>query len=446
MNATQCALRLARLDIDARDAPAINQLIDEADGFLFGMRPDSEVATFYHELAQLVTQSDWGEQKEYLNERALLGLAANLRVRVAGGARPADVIKRLVGADSPWAPEVLRDAELAVRTEAARSRGNNPFPHDALAVPNSRSSPITEVCVAPGGRRIFIRYENGVLLSHDLARALTHTLAEGVGDVGGLAWSSRPETIAVLRQIPRVELAFYDPDLDRQTTPRQLARICHNTHAYLARSLDDNRVHGVCTPEGVWLVDSRSGNSQGCVEMPPGWRPDHPTFLFTDKIRGLGQTCSILTIAEDSWVICTASNQNPSTTLVLCDANWTARRPGHAYATTVATYSYLPGNLNLAAICADGTLANFRISLQSLRVSKRVTSPQGEYLALAFLRQDMLAAATRERVDVFHERTETWARTSTRRHPCGNVVGCGSLDSQGIVVVGRNGAAQRVGL
>jgi hypothetical protein len=115
LNAVSCALRLATLDTAAGDTPALTRLADEADDLFAGPPQLHDASRLYNHLASLAAEPLPADARDALRDRALVGLAAQLRAatRAPGPVDPA--VSALLG-KADWPAAIVSDASFAART------------------------------------------------------------------------------------------------------------------------------------------------------------------------------------------------------------------------------------------------------------------------------------------------------------------------------------------
>lgn len=176
-NAVSCGLRLLRLDIEAGDLDAVRLLVEQADGFFPDQGDLIQAGRFYNELAVLANLEvgDIPAARDALRDRALLGLANELRTRARPGALATELVATLSRRPDAWPAAVISDAEFAINAATRRSPLAPPDPDtvtDPAAATDTDDDPgvrklrvgrgvVTAFCAATGSGHLFLGFEGG---------------------------------------------------------------------------------------------------------------------------------------------------------------------------------------------------------------------------------------------------------------------------------------------
>ena len=180
-NAIPCALRIARIHAERGDAEALRALIDQADATFETSSRALDAGQFYNEVAELAGRPGMEAMREELRDRALLGLAAQLRRRARPGRR------RWGSPRSSWDRKAAGPPRSsATRASPSRPRRDGPprttprTPADpAIRRFRVGSGIVAAVAAAPGSGEVFLGFEGGEVFglrperSEDLPRDLS---------------------------------------------------------------------------------------------------------------------------------------------------------------------------------------------------------------------------------------------------------------------------------
>jgi hypothetical protein len=161
-NPVPCAVRMAQIYAPDGAGDKLLRLVGEADEFLGTSGQESGAAEFYNEVARLADQPPLARIRDDLRDRALVGLAGQLRQRARLETRPAHLASVLFARPGVWPAAVLSDAEIALKLAARPPR---PQPRTAptstsLAVA-AQIAVVRAVCWAPVGEHFFLGFESG---------------------------------------------------------------------------------------------------------------------------------------------------------------------------------------------------------------------------------------------------------------------------------------------
>ena len=220
-NAIPCALRIARIHAERGDAEALRALIDQADATFEASSRALDAGQFYNEVAELADRRGMEAMREELRDRALLGLAAQLRRRARPGEKAKAITSKLLGSQGGWPAAVVSDASFAVEAATRPTAPDEPRTPADPAIRRFRvgSGTVAAVAAAPGSGEVFLGFEGGEVFglrpdrSDDLPRDLSRPAGAGAGD--------RPRRRAS-RHPPRRPIAARGDQLPRATTRRLL--------------------------------------------------------------------------------------------------------------------------------------------------------------------------------------------------------------------------------
>jgi hypothetical protein len=158
-----CGLRLLRLHAEEQDLRGLLALVGEADELFAKSANEHTAGKFYNELARLSENGHLAAQRDELRDRALLGLAAQLRQRTGEGKNPGLLLTNLFNPDAGWSPALLSDASHA----AEAVRGPRPARRLPARVPLVRGR-VTAVTVSADTGAVFLGTEDGQTAGFEL--------------------------------------------------------------------------------------------------------------------------------------------------------------------------------------------------------------------------------------------------------------------------------------
>src|SRR5262249_45230183 len=153
-----CLLRLAQLHAEETSPVALVGLAGEAAVFFESHGSPNETGSFFNELARLADRPNLAAVRDDLRDRALCGLAGQMRRRPAEEIRPGALVSSLLGRPGVWPPGVVSDAEAAYLA-AVQSTKAKPQLRQHRAVSRIRvgRGTVASVCAAPKGR-VFVGF------------------------------------------------------------------------------------------------------------------------------------------------------------------------------------------------------------------------------------------------------------------------------------------------
>src|SRR5262249_21936805 len=137
--------------------------VGEAEEHLSAIGRGSDVGQFFNFVAGLAERTALGSIREELRDRALRGLAAQIRREVSPGSAPGRAVSDYLGREGTWPAPLVRDADYAVK---ALTRAAPPAPRPSRVGNAPRRTRIarglvTAACAAGGGNAIFLGFEEG---------------------------------------------------------------------------------------------------------------------------------------------------------------------------------------------------------------------------------------------------------------------------------------------
>jgi len=237
-NSVECGLRLASTWAANGESAPLLALVDEADALFEAERPAGSVPDFYNTLARLADLGAMAPGRADLRDRALLGLAADLRRSIARG-RPGQLASGHLGRSGEWPPDLVADAAFAL--DAARQRlAARPVLAPALPPP----PPVRRIAVARGTftaachtasrGEVYLGTRDVEVYRVDIARGAVERLggSDPEGAISGLAVDPEGQSLAILVN------AWYSLlgtmtllCRDRSSTANSLGQVCWTEEA-----------------------------------------------------------------------------------------------------------------------------------------------------------------------------------------------------------------------
>ena len=137
--------------------------IDQADATFETSSRALDAGQFYNEVAELAGRRGMEAMREELRDRALLGLAAQLRRRARPGEKAMGIASKLLGSQGGWPAAVVSDASFAVAAATRRTAPDEPRTPADPAIRRFRvgSGIVAAVAAAPGSGEVFLGFEGG---------------------------------------------------------------------------------------------------------------------------------------------------------------------------------------------------------------------------------------------------------------------------------------------
>jgi tetratricopeptide (TPR) repeat protein len=203
-NALPCLLRLLQLQVG--DLPPADwlPLVAEGDTFCREQAGAVEAEGYYTELARLADTSALlfhPELRDGLRDRALLGLAAQLRQHAELGPRSPESVSALLGRSGLWPAAVVEDAETAFKAVAGPARSRpQPAGEKGVSRRSCGEGTITAACSAREAGTLFIGYETGRIVAFDPMHTVVHPIAAVGAPVRALSTDPAGKHLIALRE------------------------------------------------------------------------------------------------------------------------------------------------------------------------------------------------------------------------------------------------------
>ncbi len=403
-NSVECALRILDHRAERGESSAILDLVERADALFEADGSIGSIPEFYNALARVAELGPLESSREELRDRALAGLAANLRRAVALG-RPGQLVSSHLGRFPGWSPDLVADASFAMLAARERSRAGRAT-GTTIAVRSGqarvrridlRAGTITAACHAPASGEVFLGFEDGAVDRVDLARGVVERLASHEGlAVAGLSVDADGSALACLFERRAESFLLY---FDRSSRSRAAGHTCW---------------HGQAT--GAWitnLIGVRPTHSLGL------W--DGAAFRLLFGVRTLAAGPSLtLGPLEGRWpaaILLPPDSTDPSSKpsllvhdgLDICHVHMSGRTLGPLYLGWRPSLSS-PGNtlrsvplswlraddrrVELAGLDGDGLACGTSLKLtptELIRTSKSTRAPEAPLRAVALVRPGLLA-------------------------------------------------------
>jgi hypothetical protein len=472
-NAVSCGLRLLRLDLEAGRLPAVRRLLDQADTFFASHGDLFLVGRFYNELAMLADRAaaaadtlggaagreEAAAVHDELRDRALCGLASELRVRARPGAAAAELVATLSRRPDTWPASLISDADFAL--SAATSRAQQPPAHPPRPADSmvrwfqAGRGTVTAFCTARESGEVFLGFSEGeVLVVHpdraEVARVADYDLA-----VTALAAAPDGSTLITLRSSSagRGVLSTYqrDPAGSYRSMLGTVLAVEGQVHPGLTPILSrvgGDRV-GLRYGRELHLLSVASLTWEGCFTLP--YSESSPPVLLLRWPRPDPDEEGLAAFTHDGevWILIDSDGDLIHST----GLRWQPERPGTSTLRTVPiSWKYdSPEHLEIAGLGESGALhwAAFRrgessLQLHATNVATVEDQEQG-YLAAAFVHSHLVAGVTRSRIDWLRTGPSKFALRRSTRIALPSAVAClPGASTNTLVVICADGLIARV--
>jgi tetratricopeptide (TPR) repeat protein len=162
-----CLMGLTSVLADGPHPAELWPLLDEATPFLEQHAVETDLATFYQELAKMAERPHLSGLRDALRDRALLGLAMRLRQRADREKRPGNLISTLLGQSNLWNPAVVQDANLAYKSVFEKRPSEKPVASRQVKMEWIHTGKVCAACVARKTGKLFVGFQDGHVYSFD---------------------------------------------------------------------------------------------------------------------------------------------------------------------------------------------------------------------------------------------------------------------------------------
>jgi tetratricopeptide (TPR) repeat protein len=441
-----CGLRLARLDLEARALEPLRILLDQADAYLLAPGRDVAAASFYNELARLVEASGWSEVREELLDRSLLSLAEKMRQQTAAGLRPSDIHTRFLGRNSPWAAEIVRDAEVAVKAESTlQPRPAPPRTAHRSSLRCPGAARVTAVCGSSEHVRIFIGTKGGQIYLYEPLTRLLRELRHAAGAVLSLAADPRSRYLFSLERMSerQARLAY------SRLSSHGRARLGVETTLTIGSQAWLTNVTGATTTSiGVWTVEGLLLLKNPAFVPLATWMPESESPPVTALLMADERFSPRVLFVHDGdlWSLFDSSGKCVRTFRIPWRRDEPLSSTAGPHPPVFATRGM--GILEFAAVAERGTLfwAAFRPVPEDIPSIRSGTSgSRGSYQAVALPPWNAVAGVSATHVDVYSPRDGLLPLSASVAHPCGNVAACvPGPKPRELIVIGNDGTIEHV--
>ena len=399
VNAVPCALKAARVLAEGGNVDAFRVIVDEADAHFSTFSGMAEAGQFYNGVAALTSLAGLEPAREELRDRALMGLAAQIRNRAQPGERAHTLVPSLLGGNGHWSAAVVSDAAHAV-----------------AAATGSRTSGVTRPKPARSSSR---------LLCEGTVSAVAGASETGdlfVGTASGDVWAFRPETSEVLsiasHDLPVASLAT-DPSGNHLVVLRchesgrgvisSYARQPNGRYSFLNfTSLESvsspwltpvlgdgaRKVVGIWDGESFYVLSTDTLSSLSTYPLPPDDIPPFAGFLEV-SVRDEGEF-RLWTHAAREWVQIDLLDGEVHQTKV----RWhPGERVNSLRFVPLSVFAPPGGPPEIAGLGDGGALHWAKLPLAQLTLSPPVGTDSLTFLAVAIIRAGLVAAVSQDRVD-----------------------------------------------
>jgi hypothetical protein len=431
----------SRLLAEAGDLASLRALVDEADAYFDAGRDASEAGRFYNELAVLAETPAAREAADDLRDRALVGLADQLRLHAAGGSA-GRLVSDLFGATGRWPATLVGDAAAAVAA-AARGRDDEPPPVSDPAVRRIRASAgvVTAFAAAIGTGEIFLGFERGEVVCYRAVRDEVVSVAAYDLPVAALAVDPEARELVVLRAhaTGRGVISTYARQPDGAFRLRLGMSVDRLERPWLTpvAPLAVGSLFGFWDGSSLNVFEAESLTSHGSITPPGGSNIDPTAGLLC--VRGEAPEAAFSALLHDGWQW--SLIDEPGVVSCKTGLTWlpSAGRESPLRAAAVAAAGDPAGLLDLAGLDAKGMLHWARLQDGCL-IARNSAFVTGGYLAAAIVRDDLVAAVAPRRVEWLRcgsARFTPWRMTDAALAAA--VAGAAVRQTRELVVIGRDG-------
>jgi tetratricopeptide (TPR) repeat protein len=462
-NAVSCGVRLLQLDIEAGDFAAVRNLLDEADACFARQGDLLLVGYFYNELADLANRAiasisasagDAAAVREELRDRALCGLAREVRARAHPGALTAELVATLSRRGNTWPAAVISDADFAIsavtRTRSPRPAAEPPHGNDrSVQWLKAGRGVVTAFSAAPESGEVFLGFAEGDVLVVRPERGEVAQVADYQLTVAGLAASPDGRYLVSLRsnQSGPGVISSYERDSsgcyrNRLGTVLPVDGPVEPVLTPVLRRADGDRVGLLCGRE-LHILAMSSLTWEGSFAFP---RDEHsPTPMLLVSWPGSDGEEGFAALAHDghAWTLVDPDgdviHQTSLRTRPCLPVNSPLRSVPASWMCASADH------LEVAGVGQSGTLfwAAFDASddcLQLIGMNTAIDPEQGGYLATAVVAPQLVAGVTRTRIDWLRSGNSRFTLRRSTRLTCPNAVACtASRQAGALVVIGADG-------
>jgi tetratricopeptide (TPR) repeat protein len=451
-DAVSCALELARIHAERGCAPPIRALLTEAEAFFGSMGSDSDAGAFYNGLVAATGTKALGPFAEEVRDRALLALAARLRLSIEDGRRSASLVSTFLGRAALWPAAVLSDAEYAASAcrnrSAAAVRAADRDPR--IQGTQVGSGTVTAVSQAPFGG-LFLGFSTGAVYGFRPGWVEVVHVADDAAPVSALAAAPEGRVVAALRQTARgsaLTCWMRHPDgsfrsrADDRLPPAELLWLT----PIVPRGVE--YLVGVGDGHCMRIVDAASGMHRKHLAIAPDALDPAVTGLLlpTAPDQGSSQgSLLVLTHNGPHWVVLDEAGETMHPTPYY----WQPALPASSTLHSLAlTWLHAPPFLELVGLDKNGAVhaAQFYLDGDALELlAARVATTDGGYIATARAGTSTVVAVSRTQIDWLGYRGDRFRVTHSFKLALPTAVACVACPAtQETLVVCSDGFVARV--
>jgi tetratricopeptide (TPR) repeat protein len=400
-NAVSCALRIVELHAASADLPALRTILEEAESFFATAADPSEAGRFYNEVAATADRPPLVAAREELRDRALMGLAGQLRRGAQPGVPAGRLVSNLLGARGVWPDALVSDAAFAASAATRPDAVSGSAGRDASGVWRLRvgTGVVSAVAGAQNSGAVFLGFERGEVYCFRPERSEVIAVATYDLPVASLATDPEGEHLVVLRAHPRgrgvVSAYARQPDgsyklmlgmplddlAEPWLTPVLRSPVGHAFGLWDGQTLNVLEAGNLAIAGRLSLNEPAQAPSAGLL-FDIGGEPDWPYRVFIHDGWQWSLFDSRGELAQKSGVTWRPATiaQSPLRSSPLC---WSGN---------------VADDLVLAGLDATGTLHWSRVHEGNVIAGYSAGTPGG-YMAAAVVRDDLVAAVGRGRVE-----------------------------------------------
>ncbi|MBZ0134734.1 MAG: hypothetical protein K8I27_00005 [Planctomycetes bacterium] len=425
--ALPCALHMAVIHADDANVDELLKLTDESDRFFAPPGQEAQAARYYNMLATLARRESMGEHRAELRDRALCGIANNLRRRQNNRTIPFD--------SKAWSDALVSDAQFAVRHEARRRpKQATSADTDVVSTVRIATGVVVAAVFADDTGELFVAFQDGRIYRFSPTGG-TGLVREGGRPVVGLAVS------------PKADMLVVSADTDEGD--RELSCFARRADGQFFRGRGTERLRGdvrLLSAGDNMIALLEDWRNTVVIRRGEGFEPyaeyplSAPGAWHGALIRNGGVTGLLLQGDRRAYWLGTISPAHTETKWQEAATHW--RAMGFLPGAEGSLIAPSPGNIELAGRNEHGSLywSALKAGTFGLRCESRIVAARGDYLCATLLRPGRVAGVTGTHVNWFKKEGEGFEQTSITRLGAPDAVACfHNHGSSELMVLTRDG-------
>jgi tetratricopeptide (TPR) repeat protein len=446
------AQKIAQIVADHGDVSALTALVDEVDAYFETCDDLTAADQFYNGISDLAGRRELESARVTLRDRALMGLAAQVRKQARPGVNAASMVPTLFGRHADWPAALVSDASFAVAATTKAPPEASPATHLDPSIRRFRvaNGVVSAVTSAPATGAVFIGFQGGDVFLFRPETSEVIRIADYELPVAALGTDPEGDFLVILRAHPHgggiVSAYALQPDgsyrilvgtsIEDLSEP-WLTPICTDTAEPL---------FGLWDGEELRYFDVATMNSRGSlIQRPRRFRATPRAGLLIGSNRDASIGCIALLHDGDEWCLFAPDGELVQRTGLRWEPGLPAQSPLRSY--------HLSGNVNfgsehldieLAGLDASGTLHWGLLNDGHLVASNRLSSDDG-YVAAALASGSLVAAVTTSSVEWLRRGPRAFTPCRSKKGVIPRAIACASsLRTGALIVVCADGFVARV--